>query len=152
MKIKILIILFLLPFVANAENYAFIGSSYSVSQSDGLCERLFSKQGDEIICTSVGFELKYDVIEWIFNPQKGDEFIFYGFYHYTGLPSYTAYPYALVVVEKRNSIFVMQQIKPILDNNSEDWMVCSTDAAMDSSECALPMPVKEYIQSVVNEI
>ena len=108
-------------FKVNAETISFIGSPVSVVKSDHPCEHFLSTKNREVVCMNVAFVLTYEVVEWYEESKPIEKVEFVGFYHFTGLPKYTAFSYALVILEKRNEYFILKSIKPVVDVDSDDY-------------------------------
>ncbi len=145
--IGIMLILFVV-FKANAETISFIGSPVSVVKSDHSCEYFLSTTDKEVVCMNVAFILNYEVLEWYDESKPEEEIQFVGFYHFTGLPKYTAFSYALVTLEKRNKHFILKGIKPVVDVDSEDNYICVKEATMVAAECSQIQEVKEYLSTI----
>ena len=97
---------------------------------------------------NVAFILNYEVVEWYEERKPEEEIQFVGFYHFTGLPKYTAFSYALVTLEKRNEHFILKGIKPVVDVDSEDNYICVKETTMVADECSEIQEVKEYLSTI----
>ena len=141
-------VLLLAAFNINAETISFIGSPFSVVKSDRPCEHFLSTKDKEIVCMNVAFVLNYEVVEWHSESKPKEDVQFIGFNHFTGLPKYTAFSYALVTLEKHNERFILKDIKPVVNVDSEDDYICVKERTMILSECTHIQEVKEYLSTI----
>jgi hypothetical protein len=135
-------LLFAIIFSLNsyAENLVFVGSPFSVVESENSCEE-YVESG---ICMDVAFELKYDVLEWFDGGDKEEKMEFIGFTHYEGLPHYTSYQYALVFVKKVKGNYVLNDIKPVVELG-DDYNICVKERTKIKSECSDIRTVRAYL-------
>ena len=132
----------------NAETISFIGSPVSVVKSEHPCEHFLSTRDKEIVCMNVAFILNYEVVEWYGESKPKEEVQFVGFNHFTGLPKYTAFSYALVTLEKHNENFILKGIKPVVNFDSDDDYICVKERTMVADECTETQEVKEYLSLI----
>ncbi|MCL1095010.1 hypothetical protein [Shewanella kaireitica] len=132
----------------NAETFSFIGSPVSVVKSEHPCEYFLSASDKEIVCMNVAFILNYEVVEWYGESIPKEEVQFVGFNHFTGLPKYTAFSYALVTLERRNEKLILKGIKPVVNVDSDDDYICVKERTMIADECTETQEVKEYLSII----
>lgn len=128
-----------------AETISFIGTPTSVVKSQYSCEHYLSKKDEEVICMNVAFVLNYEVSEWIEDSDPMESVEFIGFYHFSGIPNYTAFPDVLVVLEKHNEYLLLRSIRPILNVDSEVAYVCASELTAKTLECSDIQEVKQYL-------
>ena len=148
-KLTATIILLLLPCVGSCDVIAFIGAPRAVELSSHECSYYYLDT--EVICMDRAFLLKYAILEPLVNElsQETEEFEFVGFYHYWGIPSYTSYEPALVVVEEIGQHYMLRYIK-YAEITDAGWQVCekwSLDEDVDK-DCSRWRYAKEVVREI----
>lgn len=135
--------LLLFAFNLHAEEVVFIGSPFSVVESEKSCDK-FVKSG---ICMDVAFELKYNVIEWFNNSEEPEEIEFIGFTHYSGLPKFASFQYALINLKKVKGHFIVKDVKPVVELGDE-YILCVDRQLPYLKSCTQKQTVKIYLGSL----
>ncbi len=114
-------------FEAQAGVLAFIGEPIYVEKTDKSCSDYSEKpepgSGVEILCMDKVFKLKYKIVEIVSGEFSGTTIDFIGFYHYWGMPHYTVYEPALVIVSIEEKHSKLQFIEPV-EKNDGIWWFC----------------------------
>ena len=126
-----------------AEEVVFIGSPFSVVESEKSCDK-FVESG---ICMDVAFELKYNVIEWFNNSAEPEEIEFIGFTHYSGLPKFASFQYALIHLKKVKGHFIVKDVKPVVELGDE-YILCVDKQLPYLKNCTKKQTVKSYLDSL----
>ena len=135
--------LLILAFNLCAEEIVFIGSPYSVVKSEKSCDE-FVESG---ICMDAAFELKYNVIEWLNDSTEPETIEFIGFTHFTGLPNFTSFNYALIHLKKVRRHYLVKDIKPIIELGDE-YIICVNEQVKYKEKCSKKQTVKQYLGSL----
>ncbi len=128
MRIFLFLVFSLLCNSMKAETMAFVGSHLSAALAPEDCHYYFTPQtvGDRTeICMDRVFELEYLVHEWITERREVEDTVhFFSRYHYWGMPRYTMYETALVILEKGEPGYVLLRIEEI-EESETGWEFCS---------------------------
>ena len=93
------------------------------------------------------FVLDYAVIEALTGNSKGANIEFIGFYHYGGLPDYTRYDPALVILEASGELMRLRRIDAV-EKKDGKWWVCEERSDDDNAECTGGRYVEEILADV----
>jgi len=126
-----------------AKDIIFIGSPYSVVESKKPCDN-FVESG---ICMDVAFELKYNIVEWFDTSQEPEEIEFIGFTHYSGLPKFTSFQYALIHLKKVKGFYIVKDVKPVVELG-DDYTLCVDKQLPYLKSCVQKQTVKSYLGSL----
>jgi hypothetical protein len=132
--------------VAHADVIAFIGSPRAVAVSEKGCQEYVPR---EVICADRAFILTYDVLERLTAGSRGSVVEFVGFFHYPGLPDYTRYDPALVIVERFGRSLRLKRIEP-LERIDGRWWVCEEWPESADGRCVRGRYVEEIVADVAN--
>ena len=116
---KLILMIFLLPNLCNAEILAFIGAPISVELLDQSCMDFIEQPTDsefEFICMDRAFRLKYRVNE-VLHGEVPEVIEFIGFYHSWGMPDYTTFEPALIILETYKEDLLLVRIDNLIIKN-----------------------------------
>lgn len=148
------ILLSLISLHCFGETLVLVGSPMAAARSDISCADLavkkpIEKQLDEICMDSV-FELRYEIKTVLAGQYSGREVEFYGFYHYQGLPDFTVYDPALLVLDRHPKGLVLRRVEPVTKRDNR-WWLCTKYSESDD-ECKSGKYVDEYLSHLVKKI
>jgi hypothetical protein len=126
-----------------AKDIIFIGSPYSVVESKNSCN-IFVESG---ICMDVAFEMKYNVVEWFNTSEEPETIEFIGFTHYSGLPKFTSFQYALIHLKKVKGYYLVKDVKPVVELG-EEYTLCVDKELPYLKSCTQKQTVKSYLGSL----
>jgi len=135
--------LLIFAFNLHAEEVIFIGSPFSVVESERSCDK-FVESG---ICMDVAFELKYSVTEWFSTSKEPETIEFIGFTHSIGLPNFTSFNYALIHLKKVRGHYFIKDVKPIVELGDE-YIICVSEQIEYKEQCSKTQTIKDYLGSL----
>ncbi len=140
---------------AYAEVIAFIGAPLSVERSDKPCveyiEQPKSESGLEAICMDRVFLLKYEVANVLAGSLQNGPVNFVGFYHYSGMPNYTMYEPALVILSREKNHLQLRYIERA-EKRDDNWLVCQEWSEEKEGKCTKEVKAEHFIANVANKI
>ena len=152
MKVSVFLAAIFFSFTLRAEVVAIIGSPLSVELGDDPCAE-FHEQPDpssgfqEVCLSDRKFHLTYAVREVLAGEHTKDTIDFVSFYHYGGMPSYTRYETALLVLSKESGFLRLRYIEQAEERDS-GWWVCEEWPEAVDGDCVVERSAQEVIESV----
>ncbi len=148
----LLIVLLLLPSLSHADIFAFVGSPLSVELLDRSCADFIEQSEDsefETICMTRVFNLKYSVSEVLYGSLSDQSIEFIGFYHSWGMPVYTTFEPALIILETYKEDFLLLRIDNLVTKNDQ-WWVCEEIPEDEFTDCTIGRFASEIIAQEIN--
>lgn len=154
MKIFVVCIAMLVGSVARGEVLAFIGAPLAVELSDKSCmdyiEQPDTASGLEEICMDRVFILKYEIQKVISGKATSDAISFIGFYHYWGMPNYTTYEPALIVISTEKGYLHLRYIERV-EKYEDNWWVCQEWSESEEEQCTKKVKAQDVATKIIEE-
>lgn len=122
---------------SHPELVAFIGSPRAVELSPNDCMHYLEQPDDkehDLVCMDRAFVLRYKIDQVVAGSITEPMIEFIGFYHYWGIPHYTQYEPAFVILKPTAGHLIASYIEPV-EHSSSGWRVC-TEVDEDSEDYA----------------
>jgi hypothetical protein len=144
----LLVCVCLLAASVNAQTIVFIGSPRAVELSMHGCDEYLpaAQPNGDIVCLDRAFLLRYQVERRLLGAFAADTIEFVGFHHYRGMPNYTLYEPALIVLERLGGHWLLRRIEFIEERRGR-WWVCDEWPERQEDECT----IGRFVEQVVEE-
>jgi hypothetical protein len=144
---RLLVCLCLLAASANAQTIAFIGSPRAVELSmHGCDEYLAAPQANgDIVCLERAFLLRYQVDRHLLGATGAATIEFVGFHHDRGMPNYTLYEPALIVLHRVGRHWLLRRIE-FIEQRRGRWWVCEEWPESQEEDCTVGRFVEQIVQ------
>ncbi len=137
--------------VSKADIYAFVGSPVLAERTGKSC--MDYMKDPNAICMDMAFRLVYNIEKQLKGniPESTVEMV--GFYHYRGLPSYTGYDPALLIVSGSPSKgFILKSIEPVLEDEDEEAYICEHWLDSNEEDCIKKQSIENYVLHLSTKI